>query len=67
MGDLPPLYTYPYSSDRLELMNSVADLRLENKRLSERNTALQVQMEGSEENLKQLQSQNETLKQDIKT
>ncbi len=48
-------------------MNSVADLRLENKRLSERNTSLQVQMDGSEENLKQLQSQNEALKQDIKT
>lgn len=52
--------------DKIELMNSVADLKLENKRLAERNQSLKVQMEGSEENLKELQAQNEKLKKDIK-
>ena len=49
---------WPTHSDKLELLNTVADLRLENERLNERNRALVVQMEGSEENLKELQLRN---------
>jgi hypothetical protein len=48
------------------LINSVADLRLDNKRLQEMNRALQVQMEGSEENLREIQTENQQLKQEIK-
>lgn len=55
-----------HSLDRIELISSVADLKLENKRLQERNQQLQIQMEGSEENLKDIQTQNEKLKHDIK-
>ena len=53
-------------SDRIDLINSIADLKLGNKRLQEMNRALQVQMEGSEEHLRELQTENQQLKQDIK-
>ncbi|MCG8626433.1 MAG: hypothetical protein MJE68_31095 [Proteobacteria bacterium] len=48
------------------MINSIADLKLDNKRLQEMNRALQVQMEGSEEHLRELQTENQQLKQDIK-
>ena len=55
-----------YCSDRIDLINSIADLKLDNKRLQEMNRALQVQMEGSEEHLREIQTENQQLKQDIK-
>ena len=53
-------------SERIDLINSLADLKLDNKRLQEMNKALQLQMEHSEENLKEIQSENKELKQQIK-
>ena len=53
-------------SDRIDLINSIADLKLDNKRLQEKNKALQVQMENSEEHLKEIQTENQQLKQQIK-
>jgi len=47
-------------------MTSVADLKLQNRRLHERNNALQIQMENSEENLKEIQAQNNELRHNIK-
>ena len=44
----------------------MADLKLDNKRLQDMNKALQLQMERSEENLKEIQAENEGLKQRIK-
>ena len=56
---------FPFS-ERIDLINSVADLKLDNKRLQDMNKALQLQMERSEENLKEIQAENEGLKQRIK-
>ena len=52
--------------DRVELMNSVADLRLDNKRLQERNQELQLQMENSDEHFKGIQRENEQLQGRLK-
>ena len=53
-------------SERIDLINSVADLKLDNQRLQEMNKALQLQMEHSEENLKEIQAENKVLNQQIK-
>ena len=53
-------------SDRIDLINSVADLKLDNKRLQDMNKALQLQMEHSEENLKEIQTENKELKCQIR-
>lgn len=53
-------------SDHIDLINSVADLKLDNKRLQDMNKALQLQMEHSEENLKEIQTENKELKCQIR-
>ena len=60
------VHVHVLCSDRIELINSVADLKLDNKRLQERNKELQLQMEHSDENLKDIQTENRKLKQHIK-
>ena len=60
------MHVHVLCSDRIELINSVADLKLDNKRLQERNKELQLQMEHSDENLKDIQTENRKLKQHIK-
>ena len=60
------MYVLSSCSDRIDLINSIADLKLDNKRLQEMNRALQVQMEGSEEHLREIQTENQQLKQQIK-
>lgn len=41
---LPLSLLIPLYSDRMELMNSVQDLKLDNKRLQERNDQIQLQV-----------------------
>lgn len=41
---LPLSLLIPLCSDRMELMNSVQDLKLDNKRLQERNDQIQLQV-----------------------
>ena len=62
------MYVYVLSpcSDRIDLINSIANLKSDNKRLQENNKALQIQMDNSDEHLKEMQTNNEQLEQQIK-
>lgn len=53
------------SSDRLDLLTSLQDVRLDNRRLAERERQLQASLDVSEEQLRGLQTENTSLQQQL--
>ena len=56
----------PPPSDRLDLLASLEDVRLDNRRLAERERQLQAGLEVSEEQLRGMQAENTALQSQLR-